>query len=231
MRTRAQRLMALMSLPCLCMAASLTVTTVAAQDPAPPPASAGVPATEQETTHAELRKLRDDIIAAWAKHDVDALLTHVAPDVVVTWQNGELSRGHAGVRKFYQEVMGDRNPLISDIDSTLNVDELSILYGDDTAIAFGSIHDDITFKRSVARAPFMGSGRMSLDSRWTATVVKMDGQWKIAAYHVSLDAFSNPLLAKAIEVGRGLALLAGACGLVAGAFIAWLILRRRPAQA
>jgi len=211
------------------LAQDAATTAPAAPAVAPAEATAPAPADAVAATHDALRKVRDEIIAAWDKRDVDALLSHVAPNVVVTWQNGEVSRGHAGVRKFYEEVMGTDNKLIADMKSTFKVDELSILYGDSTAIAFGSIHDDITFQRAVARAPFMGSGTMSLDSRWTATLVKLDGDWKIAAYHVSMDAFANPILDKALAVGKRLAMVAGAIALVIGLLLGWLTGRRRAA--
>jgi ketosteroid isomerase-like protein len=181
-----------------------------------------------EATHTELRALRESLLDAWTRRDMDALLTHVDPNVVVTWQNGEVSRGPEGIRKFYDEVMVGQNRLISDISSTLKVDELSILHGDNTAIAFGSIHDDFTLSRGIARTAVLGSGdKFSLDSRWTATIVKKDGQWKLASYHVSVDAFSNPILSKAIAVAKQTAAIAGIAGLLLGAIVTWFFMRRR----
>jgi ketosteroid isomerase-like protein len=186
----------------------------------------------EEATHVELRALRDALLEAWQHRDLDAMLTHVAPNVVVTWQNGEVSRGAKGVRKFYDEILNSPDKVVSAIASTLKVDELSILYGNETAIAFGSIHDDMTLNHSIARAAFLGTGdALALDSRWTATLVRLDGQWKVASYHVSTDAFSNPILSMAIAAGKRSALLAGVCGLIAGALVAWSLLRRRTGHA
>jgi len=152
------------------------------------------------------------------------MLTHVAPNVVVTWQNGEVSRGANGVRKFYDEVLNSPDKIVANIASTLKVDDLSILYGSETAIAFGSIHDHITLNHSIARAAFLGTGDvLALDSRWTATLVKLDGQWKVASYHVSTDAFFNPILSMAIAAGKRSALLAGVGGLIPGALGVWFL--------
>jgi hypothetical protein len=139
-----------------------------------------------------------------------------------------VSRGPDGLRKFYDEVLNGKDKIVADIASTLNVDELSILYGGDTAIAFGSIHDDFTLNHSIARAAFLGTGdALALDSRWTATLVKLDGQWKLASYHVSTDAFSNPILSRAMAAGERMTILAGVGGLIVGALVAWFIIRRR----
>jgi ketosteroid isomerase-like protein len=219
-------------------AATMLATLAHAQSPvAPPDGSPGGAVTAQAqpgvsasdaAIHDELRTLRDQLVDAWQKHDLDALLTHVAPNVVVTWQNGEVSRGHAGIRKFYAEVMGGTDPLITAMQSNVSVDDLSILYGGTTAVAFGSIEDVMTLGRAIARAPFLHVGNsIALNSRWTATLVKLDGRWLVASYHVSTDAFSNPILGKAIEIGKQVAVLAALGGLVLGAVLAALFIRLR----
>jgi len=210
----------------LCSALGLVAGGAVAQTAATPAAAA--PSPEAEATHAALRALRDSLIDAWNRRDMDALAAHLDPNIVVTWQNGEVSRGPEGIRKFYDEVMVGPNRILADISSKLTVDELSILHGDGTAIAFGSIHDDLTLSHSIARAAFLDVGnKLSMDSRWTATAVKKDGQWKLASYHVSMDAFSNPILAKAISAATRTAIIAGIGGVLAGAILTWFLARRR----
>jgi ketosteroid isomerase-like protein len=212
----------------LCLTLGLFGAAVVAQTPATAPAPAAAMSPDIEATHAALRALRESLLDAWTRRDMDALLAHVDPNVVVTWQNGDVSRGPEGIRKFYNEVMVGPNRLISGISSTLTVDELSILHGDNTAIAFGSIHDDLTLSRGIARAAVLGSGdKFSMDSRWTATIAKKDGQWKLASYHVSVDAFSNSILSKAIAVAKQTAIIAGIGGLLLGAIVTWFFMRRR----
>jgi ketosteroid isomerase-like protein len=205
------------------------VTSARGAQPAPtPPSSETAQPQSQEATHAELRALRDALLEAWQHRDLDALLKHLAPNAVVTWQNGEVSRGPDGLRKFYDEVLNSRDGIVANVASTLKVDELSILYGNETAIAFGSIHDDLTLSHSIARAAFLGAGNvLALDSRWTATLIKIGGEWKVASYHVSTDAFSNPILSKAIAMGERSAIFAGVGGLIVGGLVAWFFLRRR----
>jgi ketosteroid isomerase-like protein len=224
---QAMRFDALVRTIVLCFALGPGAGAAVAQTAATPAASTAL-SPEAEATHAALRALRDSLIDAWNRRDMDALTAHVDPNVVVTWQNGEVSRGPEGIRKFYDEVMVGPNRIISDISSKLTVDELSILHGDDTAIALGSIRDDLTLSHGIARAAFLDVGnKLSMDSRWTATAVKKDGQWKLASYHVSLDAFSNPILDAAISTAKRTAVIAGIGGVLAGAMLAWFLARRR----
>jgi ketosteroid isomerase-like protein len=232
MRALARRVCGVSNSIVACLALCLAMPASDAQSTAAPLSSEMVQSQSQEATHAELRALRGALWEAWQHRDLDALLNHVAPNVVVTWQNSEVSRGPDGLRKFYNEVLNGRDRVVSNVASTLKVDELSILYGNETAIAFGSIHDDLTLNHSIARAAFLGTGNvLALDSRWTATLVKIGGQWKVASYHVSTDAFSNPILSMAIAAGKRSAIFAGVGGLVVGAILVWFFLRRRSGNA
>jgi ketosteroid isomerase-like protein len=194
---------------------------------APTPAAATVTPSDTAAVHNELRRLRDEMLAAWERRDIDGVLAHVDPNIVVTWQNGEVSRGPDGIRRFYQEMLGGEGSILSDLKSTLTVDDLSILEGPDTAIAFGSIHDQFTFKRALSTAAIGAGKTLSLTSRWTATVVKKAGEWKLASYHVSANVFSNPV--QDLEV-KAASRVGGIIGFVIGAIIVLLIgwaIRRR----
>ena len=51
----------------------------------------------------------------------------------------------------------------------------------------------IAVGKSVPHSKYLGM-EFDLENRWTATLVKDDGQWKIAAYHVSSNIADNPIL-------------------------------------
>ena len=189
-------------------------------------------AFDVDAVHNQLRAVRDAILEAWKRRDIDALLSHVDRDVVVTWQNGTVSRGPEAIRKFYEEMLVGEGSVLSGVESTLEVDDLSILHGMDTAIAFGTIHDDVSFKRT-ASAAFIGAGsKLGLDSRWTATLVRKAGEWKLASYHVSANIFSNPVLALGAKAAGRVAGIGGfAVGAVLALLVGWLVWRRKPKAA
>jgi hypothetical protein len=51
-----------------------------------------------------------------------------------------------------------------------------------------------------------------LENRWTATLVKKDGTWKIAAYHVSANIFDNAV----VNIAKRAAYWAGGVCLLIG---------------
>ena len=182
--------LALPAIAAFVLAASVRAQTPPAEDPA----------------HNELRTLRTEIIAAITAGDFDAVLKHAHPDVVVTWQTNEVCRGHQGLRDFFartgkEAFKGYKVPPTPD--------SLTILHGGDTGVSFGE---------TVANYRLLGKD-FEAKSRWTATVVKQDGRWQLAGYHISMNVLDNPLFdgaRKALWPVGGMAL---AAGLAAGVFL------------
>ncbi len=177
----------------------------------------------EHPAHDELRAVRDDMMAAFEERDVDRLLSHVHPDVLVTFQNAELCRGPEEVRGFFDRMMSGSDRVVVSLESNLEMGGLSLLYGDDTAVAFGMLNDEFALKTGIS---------FSLASRWTATLVKEDGRWLVAAYHVSTDMFDNgvnDVLNKWASIKAGVVALI--VGLVLGGLVMRFVMRARGASA
>jgi uncharacterized protein (TIGR02246 family) len=176
--------------------------------------------SDEDPAHDELRTLRDGLFDAYEKRDLKGVLSHVHRDVIVTWQNGEINHGREELRAFYERMMVGENRIVESVQSKLTVDDLSILYGDDTAIAFGSLEDDFKLTEGA---------EFNLRSRWTATMVKEGNQWLVAAFHVSANLFDNPLLTTAKNALYTIGGIALAVGIGLGAIVMLIIAKaRRP---
>ena len=153
----------------------------------------------EDPAHDELRKLRTEIVDAITRGDIDTVLTHLHPDAVITWQDGQVCRGKDGLKEFF-EKSGSRTFKGYKVPPT--PDGLSILHGGDTAISTGE---------TVAAYTLFGKEH-EMRSRWTATLVKVDGLWLLAGYHISMNVLDNPLLNTAkdsLYLAAGVALLLG----------------------
>jgi uncharacterized protein (TIGR02246 family) len=172
----------------------------------------------EDPAHDEIRALRDDAIKAYEEKDIEQLLSYLHPDVVVTVQNAETLRGHDEVRAFHKRMsVGDSSEVVS-TQSRFEVDQLATLYGGDTAVATGSMNDQFELRRGMT---------FSLQSRWTATLVKGGDQWLVSAFHVSTNMFDNGvsrllLWWRSVWVG----LIATCVGFIAGVFVATRFRRR-----
>ena len=167
-----------------------------------------------EAVHDELRALRDGLLDAMSKGDIERELTYFHPNAVITWHNAEVSRGRDGIRKYLVRMLEGPDKAVESFKADVNVDELTILYGGDTGIAFGSAVEHFQ----------MTNGRtFDLPARWSATLVRDGGKWLIGSLHASDNLFDNPLLAMA----RKMAWWVGGAGLLVGLGAGYLLGRRR----
>ena len=97
------------------------------------------------------------------------------------------------------------------------MDDLPVLYFDNTAIAFGS---------SQFHYRMVNGNEFDLKTRWSATVVKEGDRWLLANVHVSSNLFDNPVLQTVSRMAIWLAIGTGAISLVVGFIVARLIYRK-----
>jgi ketosteroid isomerase-like protein len=172
---------------------------------------------KEDPAHNELRALRDGLIEAIREEDIEKQLGFVSKDVVVVWQNGEVVRGHQGLRDFYKKIMSGPDKVFRGYAQPPSPEELTILYGGDTGISYGT---DV--------GKYRVSGRdFEMKNYWTATLVKEGGKWVIASYHVSANVLDNPPLSAARTNAYLAGGVAAVLGLVAGMVVGW-ILRGQP---
>ncbi|MBI3823091.1 MAG: nuclear transport factor 2 family protein [Planctomycetes bacterium] len=183
-----------------------------------PPAQDAKKHDEKHPAHDELRKLKAELVDAFNKKDIDALLKHVHPDAVVTWQNGEVTRGPDGVRKYYDRVLGGDKSYLTKVKADPEVTDFSVLIGDlpTTAVAYGKLRDVYTLREG---------GEINMDSLFSVTAVKQaDGRWLIVSFHGSTNVFDNSVLNYAVKktmwwTGGGVGAVALLLGLGAGFFL------------
>jgi uncharacterized protein (TIGR02246 family) len=191
-------------------AALLTLAPLLAQDS--PPASPAPATPPANPVHTELRALKADLLEAIKARDIEAMVKHTTPDVVVTWQNNEVCRGQDELREFYTK-MGKDTFKSYKVDPT--ADHRTTMFENDAGVVAG---------HSVGSYALMGK-EYDFENRWTATVVKVDGKWLVASYHVSLNALDNPIVNTATS---GLYWALGG-GLLLGLVVGFIIFRRKTA--
>jgi ketosteroid isomerase-like protein len=172
---------------------------------------------KEDPNHEELREVKKALTDAFKNKDLDALLKHVHKNVVVTWQNGEVSRGHDGIRKYYDRMLTGNDSVLDKVDADPELPELSILYGDPprTAVAFGKLHDKYKLRDGTD---------IDMQSLFSATLAKQDGKWLIVNFHASTNVFDNDVLKLAVSKTMWLAGgIAGIAGLILGLIVGRLM--------
>lgn len=160
--------------------------------------------------HNALRQLKTRLVDAMNRNDIDAMLQELHPNVVITWQNGEVSRGRDGVKAYLERMTKGPNKIVKGYHADIEADALTTLYGDNMGIVYGS---------SVERFDLTSGLNFTLHGRWSATMVNENGRWLLASVHASTNLFDNALLnatKKTLSIGIAVAALAA---LIVGWFV------------
>ena len=137
----------------------------------------------------ELLKVFHEIEAGINAQDVDRMVAQMDTAATVTWLNGEVSRGHAEIKAYYGRMVKGEKRILDKYTTAAKVAAPARFFGHgEVAVADGTTVDSFY---PVARGPF------SLDSNWTATCAKINGQWKVVSLHLSSNVFTNSLIAEA----------------------------------
>jgi ketosteroid isomerase-like protein len=161
-------------------------------------------------------RLREGLVESFQKGDIDSLLTHLDPEVVVTWQNGEVCRGKEEVRAFYERMMNGEKRVVRDIKSKPEI--LGRHVNGDWAVSWGNLHDHFVL---------MDGSDLPFNSVFTATIVKRGDRWLVTAFHTSVSVFDNPVLETAVaKIGLWIGLGGGLGGLLVG-FLVSRVWRRK----
>lgn len=183
--------------------------------------AAGHGAEGAEAVHNDLRALKDGVSAAFNKlgasgkeEDLDALLRYAHKNVVLNAMNGVSAVGHEGIRRHFRETMVGDKRTVQSVQHEFAVAALSFLYGDDTAVAYGT---------TKGRYVLTGGASLEVNANWLGTLVKEDGKWLIAGFQFAPSIFENPI---AQQLQRTLYGFTGAAAVI-GVLIGYFWGRRR----
>ncbi len=173
------------------------------------------PVTTEDPTTA-IGALRAELVDSFNSRDLPRLLSHMDPDVVITWQNGEVSRGPDEVRKYYDKMMTGPDRRVETIQADPKVTDRHVY--EDYAVSWGTMNDEFVLTDGT---------RLKLDSRFTATIARRGAAWKVTSFHVSANVFDNPIMNYALKRTATItAIVAGLVGVVLGFFITKLVRRK-----
>ena len=193
-----------------CLIVALVFVSLAA------PAHAAAPPSEATADQA-ITRLREGLIDSFNRGDIDRLLTYLDTNAVVTWQNGEVCEGAAAVKAYYDRMMKGDHPVVNKVSADPKV--LGRHYQGDWAVSWGDLND---------RFVLTDGRELPLNSHFTATIARRGDHWLVTAFHVSVNAFNNPILVLAVKkVALLVGIVAASSGLLLGVIVTHLLKRSK----
>lgn len=176
--------------------------------------------TEREADHTALRALREKVVTAIDNQDTKALTSCFAKEFAFTTVTQALITNEQQLNDFYDRMCRGKDAIVTSVKTEPKADILTRFVDANTGICYGTSRETYTMK----------SGEVvPMNIRWTATVVKENGQWKIAAAHVGTDFLDNPVLSKVAGYWKKAAVAGTGGGLIAGMVIGLVLCRRKRA--
>jgi uncharacterized protein (TIGR02246 family) len=172
---------------------------------------------QDAAAHDALRKLKTTMEQALNARDQATIVANVHPDVVFTTMNGDVCRGPAQIRAYFDKMLTAPGHVVKDVKVHFDVDQLTTLYGGDTGVAYGSSNDHYEL---------MDGKTFDIRGRWTCTMVKDGDRWVVAAFHYSANVFDNPILDRYKSALWRVAIGAAAAALVIGLLLGRMMRRR-----
>lgn len=185
--------------PCLLL---LVAVALAAAEPDP-----------RAADHDAMRRLLTDATAALNARRFADLAPLLAPAASLTFVDQTVVGDAAALEQAFARWLGPQTDL-AEVRFAPRVERGTVFTGPDTGWAAGVSDDTYTLK----------DGRSAVIAcRWTASVVRHDGAWKLSTLHAGVNLMDNPVLAAtAAQTRRAfgwIAVAAAAIALVVGVII------------
>lgn len=141
--------------------------------------------TGTEADHEQLRQLLATAREAINSDRPELLAPLLHEDHVITVITQEIVNENKPLQQWYEEWFKKPDSPLQRMTTDPKASILTNIYDGKFGVCHGTSVDTYELK----------DGRtFKMDAKWTATVIKENGQWKLLALHVGVDPINNPLI-------------------------------------
>lgn len=142
-------------------------------------------AVERTVDHDELRALKAKVIKAINSRDIDTLRSCFAKEFSFTTIDQTVITNEKELQSYYDKMFVGEDAIVESLTIEAEADIETRFTSENTGYNYGSTVETYKLK----------SGKSTVfNSRWSAFIVKEDGQWKIASAHTGVNFMDNPYL-------------------------------------
>ncbi|MBI3650084.1 MAG: DUF4440 domain-containing protein [Acidobacteria bacterium] len=179
---------------------------------------ASVASGNREQDHEELRALLRTAKEAVNAKNFDALKPLFHEPFSITTVDQKVFTNFDDFKAHFATLLTGANAPLKSIVFNPEADALTEFVGDNIGLSHGTSTDTYNFSDGDTR---------TMTSRWTATVIKERGKWKILNLHLGANILDNPVTAAAKSYVTKVGVGAGLGGLLLGFILAWVMRGRR----
>ena len=173
---------------------------------------------DREADHQALRKLREEMVAAFNRLDMKAFRATFGKSFAFTGADQQIAASLEDLQAYHKKWFEGDDALLEKIELTAEADGKTQFTGDDTGFAYGTAQ---------CRYHLTAGATVDIPARWTATMQKIDGEWKVITAHVGVDVLDNPVMTASVGFWKACAAGGGVGGFVLGLLLCMIRGRRR----
>jgi hypothetical protein len=187
-----------------------------ANQPATSPARPTAANPEQD--HEQLRALLRTAKEAVNAKNFEALKPLFHEKFSITTVDQKVFTSFEDFKAHFANLLTGNNAPLKSITFNPEADALTEFVGDNIGLSHGTSTDTYAFTDGDTR---------TMSSRWTATLIRDSGKWKILNLHIGANILENPVTEAAKGYVYKVGLGAGIGGLLLGFIIAWVLRGKR----
>lgn len=175
-------------------------------------------AGKDQAIHNELRQLLQTVTTAINTQDYNKMLPVISEDASITPITAHFLERKQTIVPYIDSLIG-KDKFIKSFTINFTPDELTELSTDKTwGVSHGSGLEHYT----------LNDGReYDIKTRWTATLVLENNQWKIKTMHISTNFLDNPILDEASAAIKKMLILGAIGGLIVGLLLGFFLFRKK----
>lgn len=181
-------------------------------------AAASALAEERQQDHEELRAMLKTATEGMTSKNLDALAPLFYSKFSITTVDQKVFTNLADFKAYYENLYNSERAPLKSIVFKPEADALTEFVGENIGLSHGTSTDTYTFSDGDTRV---------MTSRWTATVFKENGKWKILNLHIGANLLDNPVVSSLKSYVYKTGIGAGIGGLLVGFAVAWFAKRNR----
>lgn len=181
-------------------------------------AQAALATVNHDADHEQLRAILKNVLGAMNAGNFADILPYFADDVLVTTLDQQQFTTKEGLTNYWKGLHEGAFSNVEDITFEAMPNDMTRFTGPDSATNFGAC--SVTIK-------WPNQEPVKMDCAWTVAMQRIDGQWKIVAFHSGANFMNNPVIdmlkKSATKMGVGGLIV----GIIVGFFVGWMVMRRK----
>lgn len=174
------------------------------------------PSQRGQADHQALGKLLADVTKGLSGLDSDILGKHLAPGFVLVLPDQTVITELTQLDRYFVEKFTGKDAPLKAVAFAPEAAAPTLFIDSRTGVVHGTSRDTYTLAND---------SQLTLDTQWTATVVKEGDRWLVQSFHAGVNLLDNPILRGARGISYLWAGIALFVGLVLGALLFRLFTR------